>query len=43
MSPVHDRMPVILRPSEADAYLNDDAAARKIIARVPPELMYRTA
>lgn len=38
MRPVHDRMPVILLPSETAAYLRDEKAARAILSRIPPEL-----
>jgi putative SOS response-associated peptidase YedK len=40
---IHDRMPVIMLPSEVNAYLRDDAAAREIIGRVPPELEFKAA
>jgi len=43
MIDVHDRMPVILLPSEIGAYLGDDAASREAILRVPPELIMHAA
>jgi len=35
---VHNRMPVILLPSECGIFVGDERAARDIIGRVPPEL-----
>ena len=43
MSPVHDRMPVILRGAEAEAYLYDDGFAKEILSRIPPELINSAA
>ena len=39
MRDVHDRMPVILRKSEIDAWMNDNAAAGAIMDRIQPELV----
>ena len=39
MRDVHDRMPVILRRSELDAWMTDRAAAEKIMTRVQPALI----
>lgn len=39
VSPLHDRMPVILREPELDAWLLDNAAARELMSRTGPELV----
>ena len=38
MAPVHDRMPVLIAPGDADAYLADAAAAAALIAAPGPAL-----
>jgi len=40
---LHDRMPVILRPGEMDAWLHDDAATQNLISRMGPNLDLRKA
>ena len=38
VSPVHDRMPVILEPEELENWLLDDGTAELILHRIPPLL-----
>lgn len=35
---VHDRMPLILEPEEAEAWLADDQAVEFILHKIPPHL-----
>jgi len=39
---IHDRMPVIILPSEFPAFFDDVKLARNIVERVPPELFYKS-
>lgn len=38
MRPIHDRMPLILRPEEVRPWLGDTGAALVLLSRTPPEL-----
>lgn len=38
MEPIHDRMPLILRPGEVRPWLSDPAAALALLGSTPPEL-----
>lgn len=38
MRPIHDRMPLILRPEEVRPWLADPGAALALLGRTPPEL-----
>lgn len=39
MAPIHDRMPVILRPEHVDEYLGDTNSAAKLLCETPPILI----
>ena len=43
MKPIHNRMPVILMPSEVSDYINDNDFARELIQRVPPWVNYKAS
>lgn len=38
MRPIHDRMPLILRPEQVRPWLSDSAAALALLEGTPPEL-----
>ena len=38
MKEIYDRMPLVLTKEQADAWLHDPGAARRIFHGVPPEL-----
>lgn len=38
MRPVHDRMPLILRPAEAERWIMEDTAAEELLKLTPPPL-----
>ena len=38
MRPIHDRMPLILRPEEVRPWLRDTSAALALLGKIPPEL-----
>ena len=43
MSPFHDRMPVILSPSELEDWISSETFMRQVLARVGSELEWRIA
>lgn len=40
---IHERMPVVLKPSELDAWIHDRTAAGRLMRAAPPVLAYKTA
>ncbi len=41
-APVHDRMPLILEPEDAKAWVTDEKAAREILRKIPAALRSET-